>query len=43
MKYRKYIKALIAIFFDAIKRRQFRYALIVLDVIIFGKKLVREK
>jgi len=43
MKHRKYTKALIAIFFDAIKRRQFKYALIVLDVIIFGKEIVKEK
>lgn len=36
------IKAGIIIFFDALMRGQFKYSLIVLHVLIFGKK-VKEK
>jgi len=33
----KYFKNYLAILIDAIKRRDFKYAFVVLDVIIFGK------
>jgi len=39
----EYIKAMLIIFFDALKRGQFKYSLIVLDVLIFGKAVNEQK